>query len=247
MATAATRSRARSSGVHSEIHFQPRPQSHRDPVFLSGAHGGVCRDVPVAADAHSHGLADGGAAARRRDQAGDVSQPADHARHDHGVLRADHGAAGRVRQLLPADSDRRAGHGVPRPEHAVVLDDIRRLRCDPGGVLRDRRRAAHGWTDIRRSARCNRRAGRRTGRRSVDHQHRDLLSRVADGRAELHHYDARSAGQGHDADAHAADRVVVVHHGDSRIARVRRAALGGHSAAAGPQSRAPAFTSRWSW
>ena len=55
---------------------------------------------------------------------------ADHARHHHGVLRADHGAAGRVRQLLPADSDRRAGHGVPRPEHAFVLDDVCRIRRD---------------------------------------------------------------------------------------------------------------------
>ena len=64
-------SRARSSGLHSEIHFQPRSQSHRHSVFLSGAHGGVCRDVAVAADAHSPGLADGGVAAGRRDQAGD--------------------------------------------------------------------------------------------------------------------------------------------------------------------------------
>ena len=53
-------------------------------------------------------------AADRRDQAGNLPQPADHARHHHGVFRADHGAAGRIRQLLSADPDRRAGHGVSR-------------------------------------------------------------------------------------------------------------------------------------
>ncbi len=36
----------------------------------------------------------------------------DDARHDHGVLRAHHRAAGRLRQLLPADPDRRRRHGV---------------------------------------------------------------------------------------------------------------------------------------
>ena len=38
-------SRARSSGFHPKIHFQPRSQSHWHSVFLSGAHGGVRRDV----------------------------------------------------------------------------------------------------------------------------------------------------------------------------------------------------------
>ena len=40
----------------------------------------------------------------------------------------------------------------------------------------------------------------------MDHQHRHLLCRVADGRAELHYYRSGSAGQRHDHDAHAADR-----------------------------------------
>ena len=142
----------------------------------------------------------GGAAAGGRDQAGDVSQPAHDARHDHGVLRADDGAAGRVRELLPADSDRRAGHGVPGSEHAFVLDDLCRIRRDHRGVLRDRRRAA-AWLDRISAAQRDSigRPGRGTGRGSVDHQHRDFLHCLADGRAELHHYDARSAGQGHDA------------------------------------------------
>src|ERR1700691_693284 len=46
------RSRARGpTGLHSQIYFQSRSQSHRDSVFLSGAHGGVGGNVSVAADA----------------------------------------------------------------------------------------------------------------------------------------------------------------------------------------------------
>ena len=128
--------------LHSQIHLQPRPQSHRAAVLLSGADRGVRRHVPVAADAHPHDLADGRSAAAGRHQAGNLPQPADHARHHHGVLRADHGAAERVRQLLSADPDRRAGYGVPGPEHAFVLDHVRRVRGDARGLLRDGRRAA---------------------------------------------------------------------------------------------------------
>ena len=47
--------------------------------------------------------------------------------------------------------------------------------------------------------------------------------------------DLRAKGMTHDA--HAADRVVMVHHSDSWAAGVRRAALGGNSAAHGSQSR----------
>ena len=52
-------SRARGpSGLHSEIYFQPRSQSHWHSVLLSGNHGGICGDVPVAADAHPLVLAE---------------------------------------------------------------------------------------------------------------------------------------------------------------------------------------------
>ena len=50
---------------------------------------------------------------RRPDDAGVLPLDDDDARHDHGLLRADHGAAVRLRELLPAHSDRCAGHGVP--------------------------------------------------------------------------------------------------------------------------------------
>ena len=44
------------------------------------------------------------------------------------------GAARRVRKLLSADSNRRARYGLPGPEHAFVLDDVRGIRCDHRGV-----------------------------------------------------------------------------------------------------------------
>src|SRR5260370_413751 len=130
------------SGLYSQIYFQPRSQSYWTAVFLPGAYGSVCGDVPVAADAHSPGLAAGEFANRGRNQAGAVSGTAHHARHHHGVLRADHCATGGIRKLLFADSDWRAGYGVPGPEHAFVLDDVCGVRGDPCGVLRLGRRTA---------------------------------------------------------------------------------------------------------
>src|SRR5258706_11120885 len=130
------------SGLHSQIYFQPRSQSHWPSVFLPGAHGGVCRDVFVAADAHFPDLSFGEFAAGGRDQAGNLSRASHHARHHHGVLRADNGAAGRFWKLLSANSDWGAGYGVSGPEHAFVLDDVCGFRGDSRGILRIRRSAA---------------------------------------------------------------------------------------------------------
>src|SRR5260370_11960220 len=69
----------------------------------------------------------------------------------------------------------------------------------------------------------------------MDHQHRDLLHWRADGGAEFYYHHARYARQGHDHDAHAADGVGLVHHRHSRTAGVRRASLGWHPAADGPE------------
>src|SRR4030081_2286331 len=81
----------------------------------------------------------------------DVPHAGHHARHDYGFLRAYHGAAGRLWQLLPADSDRGAGHGFPRFEHALVLDDFARLHRDDRGLLCRGWRAA-AWLDRLRAA-----------------------------------------------------------------------------------------------
>ena len=48
----------------------------------------------------------------------------------------------RLRQLLPADPDRRRGHGLPGPQHAVLLDHVRRPRRHGLRLLRAGRRAA---------------------------------------------------------------------------------------------------------
>ena len=153
--TARVHAHAAPTRLHSQVHFQPGPQGHRASVLLSGADRGVCRDVSVAADAHPHDLADGESAADGRDQAGNLPQPADHARHHHGVLRADHGAPGRLRQLLSAHPDRRAGYGVSRPEHAFVLDHLHGVRGHPRRLLRHRRRSrCTAGRATRRSAPC---------------------------------------------------------------------------------------------
>ena len=181
-------------------------------------------------------MAECGAAAGGGDQAGDLSQPADDARDDHGVFRADDGSAGRVWKLFSADSDWRAGYGVSGAEHAFVLDDVCRVRDHHRGIFRNGRSAA-AWVDWIRSVECAAvgGAGRGVGRGFVDHEHCDFLRRVVDGGVELYYDYARSAGEGHDYDAHAADRLVVVHHGDFGIAGVWRVALGGNSAIDGSE------------
>src|SRR5258708_2848468 len=81
-------------------------------------------------------------------------------RPDYGFRRAYAGAEGRLRHLLPADSNRRAGYGVPGFEHALVLDDPSRLHSDDRGILRRGWRAAP-WLDRLRAA--ERSAIRRAG------------------------------------------------------------------------------------
>ena len=139
----------------------------------------------------------------RPDDAGAISGADDHARHDHGLHGADHGAAIGIRQLFPAHSDWRGGHGVPGPEHAFVLDDVRfpdgdgrRVFC--GGRRADRRLDLVSAVE-RAGRNCRSRA--RRGRDAVDCRTGDLLRRVADGRAELHYHADRSSREGHDARA----------------------------------------------
>src|ERR1700685_228705 len=242
--------RARSSGIHPKIYFQSRSQSHWNSIFLSGADGGVGGDVSVATHAHSPAVAFGGDSPDGGDQAGDVLEPAHHARHHHGVFCADDGAAGRIRKLLSSDPDRSAGHGVSGVEYVVVLDNICCLHSNAGCVLRDWRRSV-AWLDgisaVERGAIGG--TGGRAGRRFVGHQHCHLLYRVSDGGSEFYYDDARSAGQGHDADAHAADSLVVVYHCNSRTAGLWCAAFGGNFAADGPQHRdqllCPAGGGKW--
>ena len=113
---------------------------------------GVPGDVALPADAIPHGPPGGqGGLVRqsvahrrggRHDDAGTLPLADDHARHHHGVLRADHGAAERLRQLLPAAANRRRGHGLPGPEHDVLLDHLPRTGRHGVRLLRAGRRAA---------------------------------------------------------------------------------------------------------
>ena len=64
--------------------------------------------------------------AGRGDDAGVLPLPSYHSRHHHGVLRLDHSASGRLRQLFSSHPDRRRGHGLPPAEYALVLDYVPR-------------------------------------------------------------------------------------------------------------------------
>ena len=137
----------------------------------------------------------------RPDDAGTIPGADDHAWNDHGLHGPDHGAAIRIRQLLPADSNRRRGHGFPRPEHVVVLDDVCFADGDDRRVLRGGRRSDRRL-DIVSSAERSGRNGRSragSGRNALDRRSGDLLRSVLDGRAQFHYHVNRSSRQGHDA------------------------------------------------
>ena len=138
----------------------------------------------------------------RPDDAGAVSGTDDHARHDHGLHGADHGAAVRLRQLFPAHSNRRGGHGVSRAEHAFVLDNVSYRSCVmicaffvSGGA------PIGGWTSYPPLSALGEIVGPGQGarRNALDCRPGDFLRRVADGRAQFHHHADRSSREGHDA------------------------------------------------
>src|SRR5258707_6122287 len=87
-------------------------------------------------------MAERTAALAGRTQPRTLSQLVDQARHHHGVLCADHRATGRLWQLFPADSNRRGGHGLPGPEHALVLGHVSWLHRDAVSLLCGGRRAS---------------------------------------------------------------------------------------------------------
>ena len=115
---------SRARRFYPEVCLQPRPQGHRHSILLPRTLLGVPGDVALAAHALPHGEPQrSGEMVRRpvahgsrgwRHDAGTVPLADDHARHHHGVFRADHRAAKRLRQLFPAHPDRRRGHGVSR-------------------------------------------------------------------------------------------------------------------------------------
>ena len=189
MATSATRSLARSSRVHSEIHFQPGPQSHRASVLLSGAHGGVCWDVLVAADAHSHDLADAVIPLM-----GEIKP------ETYLSLLTMHGTIMVFFVLTTAPQGGFGNYFLPiqigAPDMAFpVLNMLSFWTTFVGFVVIlaaffvTGGAPLHGWTGYPPlSALRISWTGRATWRRFMDHQHRDFLYRFADGGAELHHH-----------------------------------------------------------
>ena len=122
-----------------ELDHDDRPQADRDHV-----HG---HDVRVLLPGRGRGADDAPAAGRAEQHAGHAAdlQPAVHdARHDDDlpVRRADDGGPG---ELLRAADDRRARHGLPAPERALLLavpgrrDRLLRLDLlEPAGSRLDR-------------------------------------------------------------------------------------------------------------
>ena len=134
-----------------------------------------------------------------------VERGGDRARPDHDLLRGHAGDDRRLRQLVRADHDRRARHGVPAPEQHLVLaagpgtrvgagrpadGRGRRLRLDAVSaavVVQVSRRPGDGLHPVRAAP----------GR----HQ-------LAAGGDQLHHHDLQHARAGHDPAQDAAVRLV---------------------------------------
>ena len=132
--------------------------------------------------------------------------------------------------LIPLD-DRRARHGVPQAEHAVVLGRRGRRRDHAVVVLRDRRTRRRGLDVVRSTQRGTDIHRRRLGPELVVHQHHRARRVVADGLDQLHHDDHQHAHQGDVLLPHAAGDLVAVHHGDSAAARAAGADHGARVAA----------------
>ena len=180
---------------HLEICLQHRSQGNRHSIFVPGLVLCVRRHGIVSPDALASGVADREMVflQGRPDDAGAVSGADDHARHDHGVHGADHGAAIRIRQLFPADSNRGGRHGVPGAEHAVVLDHICVAAGHDRGIFCCRWRSDWRVDLLSAVERPGRNGGTGAGswRDALDHRAGDFLRRITDGRAEFHHH-ARS-------------------------------------------------------
>src|ERR1035441_10100939 len=108
------------SRLHPQMGVQSRPQGDWPAVLLPRAHRGFRRHVSLPADEDPSHLADGDPTLAGRDQTRNLSQPGHHARHDHGVFRADDRTPGWLRQLFPAHRSE---------EHTSELQSLRHLVC----------------------------------------------------------------------------------------------------------------------
>src|SRR3954447_26475726 len=179
---------------------QHRPQGHRDPVHLH--HVLLLRRRRPDGDADARGAGSAGLAVRRREH---VQRPVLGARVADD-LPVHHPGVCRHRELRRAADDRRAGHGVPAPERAVVLaaadgrSPDARVVPGTGGRLRDR-------LDVLRAA-VDRHAARPDVLQPGGPVRRRLVGR---NRSELPGHDHHDARAGHDLLAHAAAGLGELH------------------------------------
>ena len=151
-----------SHGAHELARLLPRQhrsQGDRDPVrrHVVLLH---ARRRP-AGDARARRARRAGLAVRRRER---LQRPVQRPRVADD-LPVHHPGLRRAGELRPAADDRRAGHGLPAPERAVVLDAAGRRPDDDGVVLRARRLVRHRLDGVRaaldrrcRSASCSSRS-----------------------------------------------------------------------------------------
>ena len=165
-------------------------------------------------------------------------------RPDHDLLHGDAGDDRRLRQLVRADHDRRAGHGVPAHEQHLVLAAGRLVRAAAHLDVRRRRpgalRRRHRLDDLR--AALDHRPHRPGDglRHPVDPPGRRLLDPRRD---QLHHHHLQHARAGHDAAPDAAVRVVDPGHRVPAAAVAAGAGRRDHHAAHRPQFRHPLLRS----
>ena len=182
--------------------------------------------------------------AGRSDDAGVLPLPSYHSRHHHGVLRPDHSASGRLRQLFSSHPDRRRGYGLPPAEYALVLDYVPRPGDLAGHLLYHRRPTHLGLDGLPAAERSwvRGRTGTASGAGVLGWKHRLFLHRRAARIAQFHRHHIGPASARHDARPDAADLLGVVHHRGHRIARLCCAAGRRGSAPAGKIWVAPAFS-----
>ena len=160
-------------------------------------------------------------------------------RPDHGLLHGDAGDDRRLRQLVRADHDRRAGHGLPADEQYQLLAASARLPAAARQPVRAGRHRAR-----RRRRLDGLRAALDLGLAGAVGRHGDLRApprrrQLDPGRGQFHHHHLQHARAGHDAAQDAAVRLVDPGHRLPAAAGAAGARGRDHHAADRPQFRHP--------
>src|SRR3989442_15792603 len=225
-------------GLRADLHLLDRSQDDRAPVPVPGAlhddpRGPAGADGPLGA-----GLArDAGARPRldphrdRRHTGAIAAQHGlHHARDPHDLLRHHADPGRRFRQLLHPAHDRGPGHGLPLPQHAVLLGGRALGHPDAQRFLRPGRARGRRVDLLRAAQRGAGVHGDQLGAEPVVHQPLRPRCFVDDGGDQLHHDHHQHAGARDEALPHAAGGVVAVHHRHPAAPGPARAHLGrGHA------------------